>query len=371
MAAGCATGPQYDPNSPPIIISVPAAARTAPLVPRLPLCARLSGIEELASARHVAGIPPARRADYRLGSLLVVRVPQLLQALFPATDACEGPIDIRMRYAAGDGMFTISVEVASPKGEPVATFASPPAYLPWPEAEKYPDTASVVRAVANELDRILAPLAGDLWRSEALRREADKAGVAWEWPESQAPSAMPPAGVAVIRCDQSGICSGDSATEQVGKALSERRVSVVPAELLLGAVWPWLAGAADADAATRAMTLPWFALRAFDAGVGSIVVIEDWGKSDDERGGIFCGGGYGGGGCLGLRWTDTTESARASVTRLATGNGPNEASITRTATTFVMPAFVLPIPIWIPQKTTLADELADRIRPLLGAPETK
>jgi hypothetical protein len=268
-------------------------------------------------------------------------------------------------------MFTISVEVASPKGEPVATFASPPAYLPSPEAEKYPDTASVVRAVANELDRILAPLASDLWRSEALRREADKTGAAWEWPESQAPSAMPPAGVAVIRCDQSGICSGDPATEQIGKALSERRVSVVPAELLLGAVWPWFAGTADAVATSAAMTLPWFALRASDAGVGSIVVIEDWGKSDDERGGMLCGISFGGGGCLGLQWTDTTESARASVTRLAGGNGSNEASITRTATTFVMPALVLPIPIWIPQKTSLADEIADRILPLLGGPGPK
>jgi hypothetical protein len=117
-----------------------------------------------------------------------------------------------------------------------------------------------------------------------------------------------------------------------------------------------------------AIAAPWLAARAAEAGVATLVAIAGWSTADDPRGGILCAGGYGAGGCFGLRWTESSDEARATVVRLAALSGSIEANVARTATTFVMPAFIVPVPIPLPQKTTLAEELADRLVPLLGLP---
>jgi hypothetical protein len=335
------------------------------------LCTSVSGIDELAQARMELGIPSKGRVDYRLGPALATLVRLALEMLFPARDGCAVGLDVRVRFRHGESTFFVGIDIATAQGEPIASVDSSPVYPPWPGTPTYRDAPSAAQSVSDQMDRVLAKLLWEVWKSEALRRHAAESGAAWRGPDATGIPSTPPGGVVVVQCDASQQCYATPSAEQVGAALAARGANVVASDALLRTVWPWLSGAGDAAEVKDALAAPWFAQRAAKAGVADIVAIEEWLKADDERGGIFCGGGYGGGGCLGLRWTDTTESARASVTRLATGNGPNEASITRTATTFVMPAFVLPIPIWIPQKTTLADELADRIRPLLGAPETK
>lgn len=64
----------------------------------------------------------------------------------------------------------------------------------------------------------------------------------------------------------------------------------------------------------------------------------------EERGGILCGAGYGGGGCLGLAWTNKDTQLRAVIWDLHSQT-PAARQESRSQGTSWMPAFLLPIPI--------------------------
>jgi len=64
----------------------------------------------------------------------------------------------------------------------------------------------------------------------------------------------------------------------------------------------------------------------------------------EAKGGIVCGAGYGGGGCLGLAWTNKDTQVRIVIWDI-NSHTPSARQEARTRGTAWMPAFILPIPI--------------------------
>ena len=81
---------------------------------------------------------------------------------------------------------------------------------------------------------------------------------------------------------------------------------------------------------------------------------------DKPGGGILCGGGFGAGGCLGFSWQGETTALDAALWSL-------DASVrirhedARVEGTFVMPAFILPVPIPARTKAQACHELGSKI----------
>jgi hypothetical protein len=75
---------------------------------------------------------------------------------------------------------------------------------------------------------------------------------------------------------------------------------------------------------------------------------------------IFCGGGPGGAGCLGLAWEDRETSVSAIVWNLSAADMVGSEELVVSGTT-VVPAFILPIPFIPPTKTQACGELAERL----------
>ena len=105
-------------------------------------------------------------------------------------------------------------------------------------------------------------------------------------------------------------------------------------------------------------------------GVRYLVMMVKSGTITDWHGGILCGAGYGGGGCLGLSWWDRKSDFGLVIWDLRDRQrvGKIEA---KAAGTGIMPAFGLPIPLYTPATETavckdigrrLANCLTDRER---------
>lgn len=86
------------------------------------------------------------------------------------------------------------------------------------------------------------------------------------------------------------------------------------------------------------------------------------------QGGILCGAGYGGGGCLGFAWQDKTTTLAAALWNLERRERiAHEQS--RSEGTTIVPAFLLPIPLIADTHTAACQELGARIaRDVLGEP---
>jgi hypothetical protein len=101
-------------------------------------------------------------------------------------------------------------------------------------------------------------------------------------------------------------------------------------------------------------------------GVRYLVIFAKSGTKEDSRGGIFCGGGYPVGGCLGLGWWNRKSELGFAVwdlqDRSLTGNVEATA-----AGTGIMPAFILPIPVYLPAtESAVCKEIGLRLARLLS-----
>ena len=67
----------------------------------------------------------------------------------------------------------------------------------------------------------------------------------------------------------------------------------------------------------------------------------------DWHGGILCGAGYGGGGCLGLSWWDRKSDLGFAIWDLQVKSFAGNVQA-KADGTGIMPAFVLPIPVYVP-----------------------
>jgi hypothetical protein len=80
----------------------------------------------------------------------------------------------------------------------------------------------------------------------------------------------------------------------------------------------------------------------------------------DWKGGIFCGAGYGGGGCFGFSWQDETTALSATVWSLADASVAQREDAKAEGTS-VVPAFLLPVPIFARTRGSACNELGTRI----------
>ena len=105
-------------------------------------------------------------------------------------------------------------------------------------------------------------------------------------------------------------------------------------------------------------------LRLADKGVRFLVAFSGSTRSEDWQGGIFCGGGYGGGGCLGFSWADKETALDAVLWDLADIDSPELAQASESGTS-IMPAFLLPIPIPASTQAGACRELGQRISTII------
>jgi len=104
-------------------------------------------------------------------------------------------------------------------------------------------------------------------------------------------------------------------------------------------------------------------------GVRYVIILTKGGTDTDWQGGIMCAGGFGAGGCFGLSWWDRKSELGFAIWDLRAkshaGNVQSEAKGTG-----IMPAFLLPIPLYVPAtKSAVCNELGTRLAKLLSGQE--
>jgi len=101
-------------------------------------------------------------------------------------------------------------------------------------------------------------------------------------------------------------------------------------------------------------------LRLAGVGVRFLVAFSGSTRTEDWKGGIFCGGGYGGAGCLGYSWAGKKTALDAVLWDLADIDHPELAEASKSGTS-IMPALLLPIPIPASTQSGACRELGRRI----------
>ena len=104
-------------------------------------------------------------------------------------------------------------------------------------------------------------------------------------------------------------------------------------------------------------------------GVRYLIILTRRSSDNNWHGGIFCGAGYGGGGCLGLSWWDRKSELGLAIWDLR--NKEHVGNVKTNATgTGIMPAFILPIPVYTPAtEAAVCRELGMRLGKLLSGQE--
>jgi hypothetical protein len=95
-------------------------------------------------------------------------------------------------------------------------------------------------------------------------------------------------------------------------------------------------------------------------GIRFLVAFSGQTTQDEWKGGILCGGGYGGAGCLGFVWADKRTGLDAAIWDLAAAGAPGHAAAVVEGTS-AMPAVILPIPIPAATQSAACRTLGDQI----------
>lgn len=149
-------------------------------------------------------------------------------------------------------------------------------------------------------------------------------------------------------------------------------IEVVTSERMRLAFFPWL----EPSTAPRTIEAlrAWLddpAIRATLRAHGVHYLLEFHGgtKTDMPGGGILCGAGYGGGGCLGFAWGSRESAFEATLLDLQRADQPQEARSRKHGKAY-MPAFGLPIPLLAATEAAACEELAQHVQAMLrpGAP---
>lgn len=84
------------------------------------------------------------------------------------------------------------------------------------------------------------------------------------------------------------------------------------------------------------------------------------GTRKEQKGGIICSAGYGGGGCMGFAWRNETTNLSAAIWSLDSAARLHHETV-KVEGTSLMPAFVFPIPLLARTEATACRELGNRI----------
>jgi hypothetical protein len=143
----------------------------------------------------------------------------------------------------------------------------------------------------------------------------------------------------------------------------------MPAKQFRGSLYPYLTPNTtphDFEGYTNLLNKPEIQKRIDSLGVRYLVIVTKGGTDTHGDGAILCGGGYGGGGCLGLAWWDRKSELVVAVLDLK--NKFHAGSVQASAAgTGVMPALILPIPVYIPAtESAVCGEVGTRLGKLLS-----
>jgi hypothetical protein len=122
----------------------------------------------------------------------------------------------------------------------------------------------------------------------------------------------------------------------------------------------------DLEGYKRVLDRPEVLRRINSLGVRYLIMLTKDETLTDWHGGILCGGGPGGGACLGLSWWDRKSELSLVVWDLK--NRTCAANVeAKSAGTGIMPAFLLPIPFYVPAtRSAVCNEIANRLGKLLS-----
>jgi hypothetical protein len=140
-------------------------------------------------------------------------------------------------------------------------------------------------------------------------------------------------------------------------------ITVAPQRTVRDALYPLLEPATQPpDEASFAKLLAREEVRArlSTRGLRYLVAFTGGTRRDNWDGGILCGAGMGGGGCLGFMWRGEQTTLDAALWSIDS-SAPVRREAARTEGTSVVPAFVLPIPLMAQTQTAACAELGARI----------
>jgi hypothetical protein len=396
LLAACATGPKYGPDSPVTTLVVPVERLAyPPLLPKLDLTAGIHYPDSFRSAVALAGGGDTPRYRYELGAAAVALFDQHAAAMFARTvelPSIPGPagtvvgVDVVLvpRFEPHATGLTLGVDVLAPDGASVArseTVVTTSAAPDDPAAPTDATAASTAAAPAGGTAlsqgsardvaiSLVATAAGDvattLVLSPELARWADARGLAWQWPGSPVGDgpAAPPTGVTLMVCTGLRACTANEGTVAVGEALRrlDPSIAVVAVEDLRRAVYPWTGRVLLTDAQVAEwLRRPAVAARAGAAGVRYLAIAESLQTWKEDHGLMLYGPGF-----LGLAWETTHESALLRVFDLAAAVDAGDVKHQREDVTFLMPAYLIPLPIPIPRSgPAMAEVVAKQLLPLV------
>ncbi|MFZ5555290.1 MAG: hypothetical protein ACOZDY_00985 [Pseudomonadota bacterium] len=148
-------------------------------------------------------------------------------------------------------------------------------------------------------------------------------------------------------------------------------VRIVPRQKIRDALYPRLEPATQPpteEAFAELLARPAVQERLRGLGLTHLVAFTGGTDAPPFQGGILCGTGYGGGGCLGFAWQDKTTTLAAALWDLERRERVAQEKA-RTEGTTIVPAFVLPIPLIADTHTAACQELGAQVaRGVLGRP---
>jgi len=150
-------------------------------------------------------------------------------------------------------------------------------------------------------------------------------------------------------------------TERIRSVAPE--ISIVPQRAIRDALFPLLEPATQPqseDAFAAMLARDDVRARLGARGLRYLVVFAGGTRKDEWGGGIFCGAGYGGGGCLGFMWRGERTALDAALWSLDGSHTVRREGAMAEGTS-IMPAFLLPIPILARTHAEACRELGTRI----------
>ncbi len=153
----------------------------------------------------------------------------------------------------------------------------------------------------------------------------------------------------------------DCLTARLREAAPE--IVVVPQRAIRDALFPLLEPSTQPQSEAEFAALlarPAVHARLVERGLRYLVAYSGGTRRAPPQGGILCGAGMGGGGCLGFSWHGEATTLDAALWSLD-ASAPLHHERAAVEGTFMMPAFVLPIPIPARTEARACQELGTRI----------
>jgi hypothetical protein len=372
--SGCAApGPGV--SDVPAVVAALDAPAVPPLVPESKLPVSLHVCGTLHAATFEAGGGSAGPARYDYGDSIERAVREVVRTHFPrlgpAGGVGDGRHDLRIEASIADlGIGrALRLDFHDLDGHGLATIDSDPFVVPHPASpwNAGPDRSRATAQMHERLRTALASLAGRISMTPELAHYLAAKDAAWTWPPPEATTPDAAGAAVVLACSSPRICGSTEDSLALERALAQRGVAIRSASAFLEAAWPWFAGApmegSDMPSIVGSVA---FRDRMRASGLRYLVLVWRLGATLGTEGGIAGVGGFGAGGFFGYLEVQRQERADMFVVDLARDAPPVTIHERRDKAVLAVPAFILPVPIPLPDADRpLVERLADQIAPLI------